>query len=406
MQYIQQGERRYWQANTSLFAGGFVTFALLYCTQPLLPVFSEEFGVSPTVASLSVSFSTATLAIAIVFASQLAERLGRKTLMSWSLLLSSLLAFFIVLVPQFQLLLAIRLLQGFFLAGFPAIAMAYIGEEYHPKSIITAMGLYVSGTAIGGMTGRILIGVITDLADWRWAVVILALLSLASAFWFWRYLPEPTHTRPHRFTLSESMKTYSMHLLNPRLLPLFLLAFLFMGSFVTMFNYLTYRLVLPPFSLSQSLVGWIFIIYLLGTVSSNTMGLVRKRFGDHWTLLINISMMFIGIQLTMVEHLWIVILGLGCFTFGFFGSHSTASSLVGARAEDHKAHASSLYLLFYYLGSSIIGAGGGWFWSQFGWRGIGGLLSILQVCSLLLLLLMLRFHKKNIRSKNKFEKMT
>lgn len=173
-----------------------------------------------------------------------------------------------------------------------------------------------------------------------------------------------------------------------------------------MFNYLTYRLVLPPFSLSQSLVGWIFIIYLLGTVSSNTMGLVRKRFGDHWTLLINISMMFIGIQLTMVEHLWIVILGLGCFTFGFFGSHSTASSLVGARAEDHKAHASSLYLLFYYLGSSIIGAGGGWFWSQFGWRGIGGLLSILQVCSLLLLLLMLRFHKKNIRSKNKFEKMT
>ncbi|CAA9476768.1 MAG: hypothetical protein AVDCRST_MAG25-2477 [uncultured Rubrobacteraceae bacterium] len=55
---------------------GLATFAMLYCTQPLLPTFSAEFGVTPAVMSLSLSATTATLAVALVVAGSFSERGG------------------------------------------------------------------------------------------------------------------------------------------------------------------------------------------------------------------------------------------------------------------------------------------------------------------------------------------
>jgi YNFM family putative membrane transporter len=109
-----------------------VTFATLYCTQPLMPVFSEEFGVSPAVASLSLSVTTATLAVSMLVA----------------------------VSPSFPALLGLRALQGVALAGLPSIAMAYVGEEFHPDGLGSAMGLYVGGIAIGGIAERISTGVL------------------------------------------------------------------------------------------------------------------------------------------------------------------------------------------------------------------------------------------------------
>jgi MFS family permease len=63
----------------------------LHGTQPLLPVVSAAFGVSPVVASLSLSLTTATLAVALVLAGLFSEVWERAPMMTASLALSSLL---------------------------------------------------------------------------------------------------------------------------------------------------------------------------------------------------------------------------------------------------------------------------------------------------------------------------
>ncbi len=86
MSYIQKGTREFRHASIALFAGGFNTFAILYCTQPLMPYLSKEFGISPTMASLSLSVTTCTLAVSMLIFGSLSEVLGRKPIMCFSFL--------------------------------------------------------------------------------------------------------------------------------------------------------------------------------------------------------------------------------------------------------------------------------------------------------------------------------
>ena len=67
--------------------------------------------------------------------------------------------------------------------------MAYVGEEMHPKSVGLAMGLYISGSSLGGMGGRLLTGVLVDFVSWRAALATLGCLCLVAGVIFWRSLP-------------------------------------------------------------------------------------------------------------------------------------------------------------------------------------------------------------------------
>lgn len=78
MSYLQKGTKQFTLANLALFAAGFITFANLYLTQPLLPQFSEEYHVSPAVASLSLSVSTAVLSVSLILFGSFSEAWGRK----------------------------------------------------------------------------------------------------------------------------------------------------------------------------------------------------------------------------------------------------------------------------------------------------------------------------------------
>lgn len=81
-------------------------------------------------------------------------------------------------------------------------------------------------------------------------------------------------------------------------------------------------------------------------------------------------MMLVGTLITMGSPLILKIIGLALFTFGFFGSHSTACSWAGKIAKGDKARISSMYMLFYYIGASVIGTVGGFFLSSYGWDGV------------------------------------
>lgn len=377
MDFIQRGTKQYSRTNFALFAAGLVTFANLYLTQPLLPTFSLEYGIPPATASLSLSVATVTLAISLLFFGSLSEAFGRKQIMSASIITASVLTILFVFVPNFETLLILRALQGFIFAGVPAIAMAYLGEEMEPSQLAFTMGIYISGNSVGGLFGRIVMGTLSDFISWQLTAAFLGFVSLLVSIYFIWALPSSKNFVKQPFKIKSLTKSLLLHLVNPRLVMMFIIAFTLMGSFVTLFNYISYKLLGAPYLLNSTIVGWIFIVYLVGTFSSTWFGSLASKWGQASMLLTGISFIAIGVMLTLFLSLWVKMIGIVIFTFGFFGAHSIASGIVSLHALKDKAQASSLYLFAYYLGSSICGSVGGIFWQNYNWGGIVGFIILL-----------------------------
>lgn len=380
--YIEHGTAAFHRTNLALFAAGFSTFALLYCVQPLMPLFTGEFGVGPAESSLSLSLTTGTLAFAMLVASALSEAWGRKPVMVASLFASAVLTILGALMPSWHGLLVLRALMGLSLSGLPAVAMAYVSEEMHPKSVGLAMGLFIGGSAMGGLGGRLIAGVVTDLATWRIGLGVVGITGLVCAWAFWRSLPPSAHFQARPLKPRLLLAAFADHLRDPGLRWLFLEGFLLMGAFVTLYNYTGFRLLAPPYGLSQTAVAAIFVVYLVGIVASIWVGDLAGKLGRRRVFWAPIVLMLAGAALTRSGSLWVIIAGIAIVTFGFFGAHSVASSWVGRRALHARAQASSLYLFFYYLGSSVAGSLGGVAWTRSGWDGVTLLIGGLALAAL------------------------
>ena len=383
---ITAGSAAFKRINRAMVFGGFSTFALLYCVQPLMPLLARDFRLSAAQSSLALSAATGALAVSLLVSSVLSERYGRKPMMAASMFAGGVLTLLAAFAQNFPQLLLLRFLLGLLLGGMPALAMAYLSEEIEGPSLGHSMGLYIGGSAFGGMLGRVLSSVISDFFDWRIAVGAMGVAGLYAAWEFNRSLPASTNWRPGQGGLRALVKGTAGHMRDAGLPWLFALAFLLMGAFVSMYNYIGYRLLAPPYAMRQSAVGALSILYLLGIFSSVWAGKLADRLGRRNVLWIVMLAMLGGLLLTLAPSLVLIVTGMGLFTFGFFASHSVASSWVGRRARPPQALASALYLFFYYLGSSVVGWLAGIVWGHAGWAGVVAILGSVLALAMLLAL--------------------
>ncbi|MEN3931041.1 MFS transporter [Microvirga sp. W0021] len=359
--------------SIALFLAGFATFSLVYSTQPLLPEFSAEFGVDPATSSLSLSLTTGFLAFSILCSGALSETLGRRGLMFASICCAAVLNFIASVAPTWELLLLARALVGIVIGGVPAVAMAYLAEEMPPWRLGLAMGLYVAGNAFGGMIGRVAVGALTEHYSWRTALEVVSVIDLIVAFGFLLLLPPSRNFIAQKgLGLMYHLAAWKGHLGDKKQILLFVTAFLGVGSFVTVYNYMGFRLLDAPFNLTHSQVGLIFFSYIFGMLASSLAGGLADKLGRGPVMLTGCIITLCGIACTLSTSLAFIITGIAFVTFGFFAVHSVASSWVGKLAIKNKSHASSLYLLCYYIGSSVLGSLGGWFWHWGGWSAVAG----------------------------------
>jgi YNFM family putative membrane transporter len=381
---LRPGTGAYRRFSLAMLIAGFATFSLLYSVQPMLPLFADEFRLSAAEASLAVSLATGPMAIAILAAGAISDRIGRRAMMIYALFSSALLSLVSALAPGWTSLLILRLLTGFALAGIPAVAMAFIAEEVEAASVGTAMGLYIAGSAIGGMTGRLGAGVLADLEGWRLAIGGVGAVSVVGAILFRAWVPQAAGFVP-RPGGRGSFIAGARRLFADRAMPwLFAEAFLLMGAFVTIYNYAGFRLLAPPYALSQATVGAIFLLYILGSFSSAWFGKLAGKVGRRKLFWAPILILLAGSAVSAARPLWLMIAGIALVTIGFFGGHSIASSWVGRRARADRGQASALYLFFYYLGSSLLGSAGGVAWTRGGWPAVAGFVAALSAAAILI----------------------
>ncbi|WP_158741969.1 MFS transporter [Acidisphaera sp. L21] len=386
-----RGSPEYRRISLALFLAGFATFSLLYCVQPLLPSLAADFHIAAGESSLALSLTTGFLAIAIMGAGMVSESVGRRGLMFGSIAGAALLNIAAAFVPGWHGLLVTRAVEGLVLGGVPAVAMAYLSEEIHPRGLGLAMGLYVGGTAFGGMAGRVGIGVVSELTNWHVALAALGVLDLGVAAGFVLLLPPSRNfTRRAGFQPRYHLRAWASHLGHGGLRLVFLIGFLAMGAFVTIYNYAGFRLMAPPYGLGETGSSLIFIVYLLGMVASSLAGAMADRLGRGPVLITGIVVFAGGVAMTLLTALPGIIAGIAVITIGFFIAHSVASGWVGRMALANKGHASSLYLLSYYLGSSVLGSAGGWFWTAAGWHAVVGFTAALLAAALVAAVWLLR----------------
>jgi YNFM family putative membrane transporter len=383
---LEPGRPGYRRMSFALFAAGVAAFALLYSTQALLPAISASYGVSAGQASWTVSAATGALALCVLPLSALSERFGRRQMMTASLTVAVLVGMLVPFAPSIGWLIALRAIQGAALAGLPASAMAYLAEEVRPKALIAAIGLFVAGNSIGGMSGRILTGWVAQAWGWRAALAAVGLLAVACAVAFHFLIPKARNFTPGSLNPKALAKTVATHLGNPLLVRLYAIGALFMTVFGAVYTVIGYRLVDEPFSLPQGIVGSIFLVYLVGTVSSAAAGRLVARLGRRGALYLAVSTTTAGLLLSLADQLASVLLGLVLITAGFFAGHAVASSSVSRTATTGRAQASALYQSAYYLGSSAGGTLGAVAFHAGGWAATValGLLAVLGVVSITL----------------------
>jgi YNFM family putative membrane transporter len=377
----------------ALFAAGVATFASLYCTQPLLPTLSAAFSVSPAEAALSVSVTTLGLGIGLLLVGPFSEVHGRTWLIRGSLIASAVVGIACALAPSWPVLLVLRGIEGLTLAGLPAVATAYLREEVSTGAYGRATGLYVGGTAVGGMAGRLVAGALADLGGWRTAVAGVGVLGLLCAVLVVRLLPASRGFHPAPASARHAVRQLGRLLRDPVLLGLYAVGGTLMGAFIAVYNVLGFRLEAPPYGLSVGLAGLVFLVYPLGSVGSVLAGRLVDRFGQRPVVPVCVAVMVLGILLTLARPLPLVVLGVAVMTFGFFAAHAVASGWVAARAAagaGGAGQAAGIYLLVYYLGSTVAGTLAGSAWTGGGWSRVVTLAVALSAAGGVLTLLLAR----------------
>lgn len=370
MSGYQPGTAPYLRVVAALFLAGLASFATIHSTQPLLPEIAAAFGLTPAQSTLCLSATTLSLGVAMLFVGPLSDSLGRVRLIHASLLLGAVLTLVLAFVHSWEVLVALRALSGVVLAGLPAVAVPYLREEVDPASAARATGLYIGGTGLGGMSGRLLAGAAADVWGWSGGLAAVGVLGLASALVVVVLLPPSRGFRPVPLRPATLWHNTVRALSDPGLLALDAIGFLSMGALGATFNAVGFRLSHAPYLLSPGLIGLVFGVYAFGSVASARAGRLADRIGPRPVVVGALVIAVVGELVSLLAPLPVVVAGIALVTIGFFACHGTVSAWVGARAARVGAgagQASSLYLFWYYVGSAVAGTTAGAVWSAGGW---------------------------------------
>jgi predicted MFS family arabinose efflux permease len=363
----------------SIVLAGFAAFLDLYATQPLLPLLARTFDAGTFGVSLTVTAPTIAVALAAPFAGRLADRIGLRRVIvgsAFALAVTAALAATSTTLPQ---LIAWRFVQGLLTPGVFAVAMAYIHHEWPASHVGRGTAAYVSGTVVGGFTGRALAGITGATGAWHAPFIVLALLGLVVAGVLWMSLPAERHVADPR---RDRRGAAAGHLRNPQLVATYAVGFCVLCAQVAMFTYVPFHLASPPFNLTTAALGWLFAVYLVGAVVTPFAGHVIDRYGHKRALSLAVALGVSGALLTESGSLTLIVAGLAIFATAIFVGQASATSHVGARAHRDRGLAIGLYSTFYYLGGSAGGVIPALAWSRAGWLGCVILIVSVQLVTL------------------------
>lgn len=378
-----KGSSRYKKIKWGIFLVGVSVFAQLYNYQPLLSEITSYFQITPAQSSYLVSASTFGMAIGLLLFAFIADRYPRKEVMLFALVTSTILTISSIWVSNFSLLININFIKGMCISGVSAVTLAYIAEEINGNNIGTAISFYLAGNTFGGMFGRIVAAFVSGWFGWQIAVLTIGIIAALIAIYFYLYFPESHFFVPQKLKFNKKIRQMQSIFKNIKIIAMYIVGICLMGSFVSVYNFLGFKLEAAPYNLPHYLIAMIFLMYAFGIFSNMVTGTLTDRYSAKKLLLLVLVLLFIGSFLMFLDNLIIILFGLTLFTLAFFSGHTIASRVVTTLAKEAKSSATALYWFFYYLGSSIIGSSTGGFVNNGNWNGFFIFLMALALIALI-----------------------
>ena len=364
---------------------GSAAFLNLYATQPLLPLLSRSFGATAVDVGLTITAPTIAIAVTAPFIGRLADRAGLRRVIvgsAWSLMVATALAASSTSLRQ---LIVWRFIQGIATPGIFASTVAYVHEVWPPTHAGRATAAYMSGTVLGGFTGRAVCGLVAQDYSWQASFIALAMLTAAVAGALSMWLPpEPPDARRHAAHAKSSAGSLGALLRNRRLAATCAVGFCILFTQVAMFTYVTFHVAAPPYNLSTVALGWLFVVYLVGAAVMPLSGRWVDTYGHRAGLAAAMTIGVTGSLMTLAPPLPVIVAGLALCATGVFIAQATASSYIGAVTTQDRALAVGLYSTFYYAGGSVGAVLPAALWNRGGWPGCVGLIAAVQVAGVVL----------------------
>lgn len=139
-------------------------------------------------------------AIALPISGWLADRVGRKPLLFWSVVGFTIASFLCAVAQSLPEMVAFRIIQGVSGAFLVPLSQATLFDINPPERHARAMALFGGGIMIGPILGPVLGGWLTDSFDWRWVFLVNIPVGSLAALMILRFLPSSPKSR-NRFDL-------------------------------------------------------------------------------------------------------------------------------------------------------------------------------------------------------------
>jgi YNFM family putative membrane transporter len=371
------------QPTFAIALAGSAAFLSLYATQPLLPLLARTFHASTFDVGLTITAPTIAVAIFAPLVGRLADRTGLQRVIVASAFLLAVATALAATSSSLPQLLLWRFVQGVITPGIYAGAVAYIHEEWPAERAGRGTGAYMTGTILGGFTGRAVAGLVAVDFNWQASFAALAVLTFAMAAALLACLPADRTPAKHHRDLGHP-GSLIRHLRNRQLVTTYAIGFCVLFTQVAMFTYVTFHLAAPPYSLSTAALGWLFVVYLIGAVVTPFGGGWIDRYGHRAGLGIAMGIGATGALLTVAPWLPVIVAGLALTSTGVFIAQAATSSYIGAVTTQDRASAVGLYSTFYYAGGSVGAALPAALWSRGGWPACVALIVAVQMAGVLI----------------------
>jgi YNFM family putative membrane transporter len=345
---------------------GYCCFVNLYSPQSILPLLSQQFGAGAAQVSYLITVSTLAVALTAPFTGAVADVLGRKRVIVAAMFALVVPTLMVGLSSDLTWMIFWRGVQGLVLPPIFAVTVAYIGDEWPHHEATTAAGIYSSGSSIGGFSGRLVTGFFADWVGWRYGFVALASIALAGAIAVMFLLP-PERKFVRSEGLAASARQMLAHFRNGQLVATFAVGFGVLFNFIATFTYISFHLAAPPYNLSATWLGVLFVTYLAGSMLTPWAGWAVNRFGRRRFVVRLIAVWIGGAALTLSPSLPLIVLGLTIAAACGLICQAISTAYVTITAHTGRSSAVGLYVTSFYTGGSFGAALGGVAWTLGGW---------------------------------------
>jgi YNFM family putative membrane transporter len=366
----------------SLFVVLFTTilaYSIFYLPQPILPLLASEFGVTETDAALLTAVTMVPLGVAPIFYGYLTEFVSTKRLLLVSVSLLAGTQALLAIVDVFGMMIVLRFAQGLLLPAIFTSLMTYSARMATAGRVRNAINIYISATIFGGFVGRLIGGVISDFFHWRWAFALTAVL-LVIAWTMLNILPAETKRADEKIELDTARRILSRPLYRDAYLSIFLVFFVF----ASLLNYLPFRLKSIDPNISESVLSFVYLGYLSGSLIAFNGARIADWFrGELRGMSIGLGLLILALCGTLIPNLILTFISAFMMCAAFFLVHSLLTAFLNHYATSSRGVVNGLYLSFYYSGGALGGWLPGYIYRDYGWDvyiGVLGLLLFVSIC--------------------------